>query len=122
MSGQFHGVPGPSQDDFNNLSDQIEPQEISTGVTDLKAYKTGNVVELVYNSSTGTAVSAGGFAYINANNALPTSLRPKEVVNYGIASNASRQVGFAGVSTSGLVFVAAPAAMTLTLFSVTYVV
>jgi len=23
MSGQFQGVPGPSQDDFNNLSDQI---------------------------------------------------------------------------------------------------
>ena len=45
---QFQGVPGPSQDDFNTLSDQIAPSGYSTtGLT-----------------ATNATISAGGFAKI----------------------------------------------------------
>ena len=44
MAGQFQGVPGPSQDDFNNLADQIVTLEGSGFGTpvDISGYNTAD--------------------------------------------------------------------------------
>lgn len=63
------------------------PVEVSTGITDVKAYKCGHVVTLVVIPSSTTASSTGWYTI----GTLPSQLRPKDNMRFaGFDNGANR--------------------------------
>lgn len=120
-SSYFTAVTGGA---LNALSDQIGTKSISTGITGMTAYKSGNVVTLECEwTNDPVSVSAGGYVELGT---LPATLRPAG--SWEIAAGMAlaggtyqRKTGILAVSTTGIVTLESSEAMSFIYASATYV-
>jgi hypothetical protein len=70
-------------DGVNQLNSKLTPTEVSTGIDQVVAIKSGNVVQLRINGKTITASSTGWYELVT----LPSSLYPKQRVDSAVFDN-----------------------------------
>lgn len=81
MSQQFMNAPAPSQEEFEDLAEQIGTQNVATGIEGVTAYKAGNIVTLYVTKS--VQLTAGSYYTIGS---LPEGLRPATTMAIGNAT------------------------------------
>ena len=69
--GQFQNAPGPSNEEFNNVVDQISTMETDTSVTGVVIFRVGNCVCVKIAQST-TASQSGNVTIAT----IPSNYRP----------------------------------------------